>query len=59
MKVTDTQNPSEKKTAQYELDNIYKLTTRQQDYINPMEDGNLSWRSNNACSSYLEEELEN
>jgi hypothetical protein len=35
----------------YELENIYKLTTRQQDYINPMMDGNLSWRSDNACSS--------
>jgi hypothetical protein len=27
----------------YELENIYKLTTRQQDYINPTADGNLSW----------------
>jgi hypothetical protein len=27
----------------YELENIYKLTARQQDYINLMEDGNLSW----------------
>jgi hypothetical protein len=27
----------------YELENIYKLTTRQQDYINPTTDGNLSW----------------
>jgi hypothetical protein len=35
----------------YELENIYKLTTRQHDYINPTADGNLSWRSDNACSS--------
>jgi hypothetical protein len=35
----------------YELENIYKLTTRQHDYINPMMNGNLSWRSDNACSS--------
>jgi hypothetical protein len=27
----------------YELENIYKLTARQQDYINPIGDGNLSW----------------
>jgi hypothetical protein len=27
----------------YELENIYKLTARQQDYINPTVDGNLSW----------------
>jgi hypothetical protein len=26
----------------YELENIYKLTARQQDYINPMTDENLS-----------------
>jgi hypothetical protein len=43
----------------YELENIYKLTARQQDYINPTTDGNLSWRSDNACSSDLEESLEN
>ena len=27
----------------YALENIYKLTARQQDYINPIADGNLSW----------------
>ena len=27
----------------YELENIYKLTTKQQDYINPTTHGNLSW----------------
>ena len=26
-----------------ELENIYKLTSRQQDYINPTINGNLSW----------------
>jgi hypothetical protein len=39
--------------------NIYKLTTEQQDYINPMTDGNLSWRSDTMCSLYSEEALEN
>jgi biopolymer transport protein ExbB/TolQ len=43
----------------YELEKIYKLTSRQQDYINPIADKNLSWRSDNAFSSYLEEALEN
>jgi hypothetical protein len=42
----------------YALENIYKLTTRQHDYINPMADGNLSWRSDNTCSLDLEEGLE-
>jgi hypothetical protein len=43
----------------YELENIYKLTARQQYYINPTTDGNLSWQSDNACSSNSKEELEN
>ena len=43
----------------YELENIYKLTIRQQDYINPTTDGNLIWRSESACSSNSEEALEN
>jgi hypothetical protein len=43
----------------YELENIYKLKSRKQDYINPTTDGNLSWRSDNACSSNSEEALEN
>jgi hypothetical protein len=34
----------------YELENIYKLIVRQQDYINPMTDGNLSWQSDSTCS---------
>jgi hypothetical protein len=41
------------------MENIYKLTARQQDYINPTTDGNLRWRSDNACSSDSEEALEN
>jgi hypothetical protein len=43
----------------YELENIYKLRSRQQDYINPIVDENLSWRSDSACSSYSKEALEN
>jgi hypothetical protein len=43
----------------YELENIYKLTTGQQDYINPTIDGNLSWRSEISCSSDSKEALEN
>jgi hypothetical protein len=41
------------------LENIYKLTTRQHDYINPTTYENLSWRSDNTCSSDSEESLEN
>jgi hypothetical protein len=41
------------------MENIYKLTSRQQDYINPMADGNFIWQSDNACSLDSEEVLEN
>jgi hypothetical protein len=43
----------------YELENIYKLTIRQQDCIKPTTNGNLSWKSDSACSSDSEEALEN
>jgi hypothetical protein len=51
-------DPIREEDRAYELENIYKLTTRQHDYINPMANGNLSWRSDNACSSDSEEALE-
>jgi hypothetical protein len=51
--------PIREEDPAYELENIYKLTARQQDYINPTTDVNLSWRSESACSSDLEESLEN
>jgi hypothetical protein len=42
--------PIREEDRAYELENIYKLTARQQDYINPTIDGNLSWRTDNTCS---------
>jgi hypothetical protein len=51
--------PIKEEDRAYELENIYKLASRKQDYINPMTDGNLSWQSDNACSSDSEEALEN
>jgi hypothetical protein len=51
--------PIREEDREYELENIYKLTVIQQDYINPMVDGNLRWRSDNACSLDSEEALEN
>jgi hypothetical protein len=35
--------PIREEDRAYELKNIYKLTARQQDYINPMANGNLRW----------------
>jgi hypothetical protein len=51
--------PIQEEDHAYELENIYKLIARQQDYINPIVDGNLSWRSKNTCSSDSKEALEN
>jgi hypothetical protein len=51
--------PIKEEDDAYDLENIYELTTRQQDYINPTADGNLSWKSDSACSSNSEEALEN
>jgi hypothetical protein len=51
--------PIREEDRAYKLENIYKLTTRQQDYINPTADGNLSWRSDNTCSLDSNEALEN
>lgn len=28
-----------------EIDNLYNITTRREDYVNPTVDGELSWRS--------------
>jgi hypothetical protein len=52
-------NPIREEDHAYELENIYKLTVRQQDYINPTVDVNLIWWSDSACSSDSEEALEN
>jgi hypothetical protein len=44
-------DPIREEDHTYDLENIYKLSARQQDYINPIADGNLNWRSERACSS--------
>jgi hypothetical protein len=51
--------PIREEDRTYEIENIYKLTARQHDYINPTTYVNLSWRSDITCSSDLEEALEN
>ena len=42
-----------------EIDDFYKMTTMQDDYINPTIDGTLSWHYASSCTSDLEEGLEN
>jgi hypothetical protein len=40
-----------------EIDNLYNMTTRMDDYVNPIIDGVLSWRSIISCASNSEEGL--
>jgi hypothetical protein len=51
--------PIREEDRDYELENIYKLTTGQHDYINPTTNQNIIWRSESACSSDSKEALEN
>jgi hypothetical protein len=51
--------PIREEDCAYELENIYNMTTRQQDYIIPTTDKNLSWQSESEFSSDSEEALEN
>jgi hypothetical protein len=37
-----------------ELDNLYNVIAYMDDYINPIVEGVLSWRSINSCASNLE-----
>jgi hypothetical protein len=42
-----------------DIDNLYNMTARMEDYINPISNGVLSWRSINSCAFDSEEGLEN
>ena len=41
------------------LDQIYNVTSLQEDDLNPTMDGNLSWKSASSCTSNSGEALEN
>jgi hypothetical protein len=41
------------------IDTVYKLTTTHTDYVNPTDNGMLSWRYESSCASDLEVGLEN
>lgn len=41
-----------------DLDCIYKLTTRDQDWVNPTMDGQISWERESSCTSDFDEEIE-
>ena len=42
-----------------EIDYFYKMTTTQDDYLNPMANGTLSWHCASSCTLDSEEGLEN
>ena len=42
-----------------EINQLYKTTTRDEDYINPTADGVLSWRSITSCAIDSDTRLEN
>jgi hypothetical protein len=42
-----------------EINQLYRTTARNEDYINPTADGILNWRSINSCETDLDTSLEN
>ena len=41
-----------------DLDHIYKLTVRDQDWVNPTTNGRIAWDRESSCTSHSNEELE-
>jgi hypothetical protein len=42
-----------------EIGNLYNMTMRMENYVNPTTNDELNWRSINSCTSYSKEVLEN
>jgi hypothetical protein len=42
-----------------EINQLYRTSTREEDYVNPTTDGVLSWRSVTSCTSDSDTYLEN
>ena len=41
-----------------DIDYIYKITPQEKDWVNPIADGNILWKRESSCTSYLDEEIE-
>lgn len=41
-----------------ELDCIYQITVKDQDQVNPIVDGRISWEHDSSCTSDSDEEIE-
>jgi hypothetical protein len=42
-----------------DIENLYNMTSRMEDYVDLTMDGTLSWRSISSCASDLEESIYN
>ena len=51
-------NPVRDYDSDDDLDCFYKITTWEQDWVNPTADGKLSWERESSCTSDLDEEIE-
>jgi hypothetical protein len=62
LKVTAPLDPTEARRyvepVRKEIDNLYKMTMRMDDYVNTTADDALSWRSISSCESESKEGLE-
>jgi hypothetical protein len=63
LKVTAPLDPTKGKryiepTRGNEIDNLYNMTARMDDYVNPIAYGSLIWRSISSCMSNSEEGIE-
>lgn len=44
--------------SDYDLNQAYNITVRDQDWINPTADGQIAWDRESSCTSDLDEEFE-
>jgi hypothetical protein len=56
LKVTASLDPTEARSyvepTKKEIDNLYNMTARMDDYVNPTFDGTISWIIIISCASY-------
>jgi len=51
-------DPVRNNESDNELDYIYKITAQEQDWVNPIADGRISWEHESSYTSDLDEEIE-
>ena len=56
---TEGERYTEPMCEEEDVDHIYKLTARDEDWINPTTDGVLCWEKNSECFSDSDGEIEN